>query len=169
MSTALPKPMDGTAAEYWHALLHPALKKNHTFAENFLKELRAAKLIFGDRVHCPFLRPFFLSPEDETRVRVVAETIADLGERVVAAALEDSNLFGQLHLRPEEERLVRLPAGYGPASTASRLDAFLLPESLKFTEHNGEAPAGAGYSEVLSDIFSDLPMMGVFGKRFEGS
>ena len=62
MSTALPKPIDGTPAEYWHALLHPALKKDHNFAENFLKELRAAKLTFGDRVHCPFLRPFFLSP-----------------------------------------------------------------------------------------------------------
>ena len=55
-----------------------------------------------------FFRPFFLSPEDEQRVRVVAETIADLGERVVSAALVDAGLFGQLHLRPEEERLARL-------------------------------------------------------------
>src|ERR1700724_89974 len=167
MSTALPKPMDGTAAEYWHALLHPALKKNHAFAENFLKELRAAKLTFGDRVHCPFLRPFFLSPEDEARVRPVAETIAELGERVALAALADDKLFAQFHLRPEEARLARLPGGNGRVSTASRLDAFLLPESLKFAEYNGESPAGAGYSETLGEIFSALPVMAQFSKRYE--
>ena len=155
------------AAEYWHALLHPALKKDHAFAENFLKELRAAKLTFGDRVHCPFLRPFFLSPQDEDRVRPVAETIAELGERVALAALADEKLFAQFHLRPEEARLARLPGGNGRVSTASRLDAFLLPESLKFAEYNGESPAGAGYSETLGEIFSGLPLMAQFSKRYE--
>jgi len=167
MSTPSPKPMDGTAAEYWHALLHPALQNNRVFAENFLKELRAAKLTFGDRVHCPFLRPFFLSPQDEGRVRPVAETIAELGERVALAALADEKLFAQFHLRPEEARLARLPGGNGRVSTASRLDAFLLPESLKFAEYNGESPAGAGYSETLGEIFSALPLMAQFSKRYE--
>jgi hypothetical protein len=158
--------MDSTAAEYWHALLHPALESDRAFAENFLKELRSAKLTFGDRVHCPFLRPFFLSPEDEGRVRPVAETIAELGERVALAALADDKLFTQFHLRPEEARLARLPGGTGRVSTASRLDAFLLPESLKFAEYNGESPAGAGYSETLGEIFSALPVMAQFSKRY---
>jgi uncharacterized circularly permuted ATP-grasp superfamily protein len=118
-------------------------------------------------VHCPFLRPFFLSPQDEERVRRVAETIADVAERVTMAALEDNSLFRQFHLRPEEERLARMATGYGPASTASRLDAFLLPDSLKFTEYNGESPAGAGYSETISEIFQQLPVMHEFEKRFE--
>jgi A circularly permuted ATPgrasp len=166
MSAASPKPMDGSAAEYWHALLHPALEKNHTFAEDFLKGLRAAKLTFGDRVHCPFLRPFFLSPQDEDRVRPVAESIAELGERVALAALADEKLFAQFHLRSEEARLARLPGGNGRVSTASRLDAFLLPESLKFAEYNGESPAGAGYSETLGEIFSALPVMAQFSKRY---
>ena len=81
MSTASPKPTDGNPAEYWHALLHPALS-TITPSRRISAELRAAKLTFGDRVHCPFLRPFFLSPQDEERVRPVAETIAELGERV---------------------------------------------------------------------------------------
>jgi hypothetical protein len=166
MSTASAKPVDGTAAEYWHALLHPALKKNYAFAETFLKELRAAKLTFGERIHCPFLRPFFLSSEDEARVRPVAETIAELGERVALAALADEPLFAQFHLRPEEARLARLPGGNGRASTASRLDAFLLPESLKFAEYNGESPAGAGYSETLAEIFNGLPLMAQFSTRY---
>src|SRR5262250_2895616 len=135
--------------------------------EDLFRRMRRAKLTFGDRVHCPFLRPFFLSPEDEERVRTVAETIAELGERVVTAALADQQLFRQFHLRPDEERLVRMTTGYGRASTASRLDAFLLPDSLKFAEYNGESPAGAGYAETLAEIFSELPMMGQFTRKYE--
>ena len=153
--------------QYWDELLRPLVKKSPQLPANFLKQVRAAKLTFGKRVHCPFLRPVFLSPQDEERVRTVAETIAAVAERVTSAALEDTSLFEQFHLRPEEERLVRLTTGYQPASTASRLDAFLLPESLKFTEYNGESPAGAGYSETLSDIFRGLPVMEEFQKRFE--
>ena len=135
--------------------------------EDLFERMRKAKLIFGERVHCPFLRPFFLSPEDEERVRSVAERIAELSERVVMAALDDQHIFAQLHLSEEEERLARIHVGYGPASTASRLDAFLLPDSLKFAEYNGESPAGAGYAETLAEIFNELPMMGQFARKYE--
>ena len=151
----------------WDELLRAVVKKSPALTTKFLKEVRAAKLTFGERVHCPFLRPVFLSPHDEERVRKVAEAIAAIAERLTSAALEDPALLGQFHLRPEEERLVRLKGGYTPASAASRLDAFLLPQSLKFTEYNGESPAGAGYSETLSDIFRGLRVMGEFVKRYE--
>lgn len=154
-------------AESWNDLLRPLLKESPDFPKKFLQELQDAKLTFGNRVHCPFLRPFFLSPQDEARVRHATETLARLGERLASAALEDKSLFAQFHLRPEEERLVRLPAGKGPASTASRVDAFLLPESLKFTEYNGESPAGSGYTETLSGIFRELPVMKEFAEQFE--
>src|SRR5262249_27959710 len=61
----------------WDALLRPHLQKTPDFSAKFLARLQTAKLTFGNRVHCPFLRPFFLSPEDEQRVRDVAETVAD--------------------------------------------------------------------------------------------
>ncbi|MGB9465281.1 MAG: hypothetical protein WBR10_09220, partial [Candidatus Acidiferrum sp.] len=125
--------------EEWNEILKATLLRVPALPEDLFKRMRQAKLTFGDRVHCPFLRPFFLSPEDEERVRSVAETIADLGERGVTAALDDKHLFAQRPLRPEEERLARLPVAYGRASTASRLDAFLLPDSLKFAEYNGES------------------------------
>ena len=160
-------PHSSDPVEYWDELLRPLVKKSPELAKRFLADVRGAKLMFGERVHCPFLRPVFLSPQDEQRVRLVAETIAAIAERLTTAALEDESLFRQFHLRPEEERLVRLTTGYGPASTASRLDAFLLPESLKFTEYNGESPAGPGYSETMSDIFRELPVMQEFQKRFE--
>jgi hypothetical protein len=167
MKVRKPTRKNPNPAEHWHELLRPVVKKSPGLAKKFLADVRAAKLTFGRRVHCPFLRPYFLSPADEQRVRRVAEIIAAVAERVTAAALNDNSLFAQFHLRPEEERLARLAAGPGPASTASRLDAFLLPDSLKFAEYNGESPAGAGYSETLSDIFRKLPVMDDFAKRYE--
>src|SRR3989475_1487404 len=152
--------------EDWHAILKSTLLRVPALPEDLFKRMRRAKLTFGDRVHCPFLRPFFLSSEDEERVRTVSETIADLAERITTTALDDKNLFAQLHLREEEEHLARIHAGYGPASTASRLDAFLLPASLKLAEYNGESPAGAGYAETLAEIFRELPMMGAFTKKY---
>jgi len=155
------------AAEQWHKLLKAKLRSSPNFTERFYTELRKAKLTFGNRVHCPFLRPFFLSPEDEQRVRVVSETMADLAERVTDAAMKDAALLAQFRLREEELRLVRLGKIAGPASTASRLDAFLLPDSLKFAEYNGESPAGAGYTETLGEIFLKLPLVAEFDKRFQ--
>jgi hypothetical protein len=166
-SAAAPTAMAQNPTDYWNNLLRPALAESPNFSSEFLACLQNSKLTFGDRVHCPFLRPFFLSLEDEQRVRVVAETVADLGERVVSASLADTDLFAQLHLRPEEERLARLSVGFGRACTSSRLDAFLLPESLKCAEYNGEAPAGAGYSESLADVFRELPVMAKFSRQYE--
>jgi uncharacterized circularly permuted ATP-grasp superfamily protein len=168
---AAPTPPVGTisspAGDEWHKFLKAELRKSAKFTETFYERLRNAKLTFGDRVHCPFLRPFFLSPEDEQRVRNVAETMAELAERVVSAALEDAGLLDQFHLQPEESRLVHLGKNAGPASTASRLDAFMLPDSLKFAEYNGESPAGAGYTETLAEIFRELPVMKHFAKSYE--
>jgi hypothetical protein len=166
-SAALPSVVPLDPAEEWNSILKSTLLRLPALPDVLFKRMRKAKLTFGTRVHCPFLRPFFLSPADEERVRTVAETIAELGERVAAAALEDKNLFVQFHLRPEEERLARMHAGYGRASTSSRLDAFLLPESLKFAEYNGESPAGLGYAETLAEIFRELPVMGKFEQKFD--
>src|SRR5260370_13395601 len=154
-------------AEEWHAILKAALLRVPARPEDLFKRMRRARLTFGGGVHCPFLRPFFLSPEDEERVRTVAETIADLGERITSAALDDKHLFAQFHLREKEERLVRIPTGYGRASTASRVDAFLLPDSLKFAEYNVESPAGPGYAETLAEIFRQPPVMGQIAQMYE--
>jgi hypothetical protein len=166
-SARTPSALHPSPSENWHAILQSTLLRDPALPKDLFKRMRRARLTFGDRVHCPFLRPFFLSPEDEERVRTVAETIADLGERITLAALDDKHLFAQLHLREEEERLARLPTGYGRACTASRLDAFLLPDSLKFAEYNGESPAGAGYAETLAEIFRELPVMDKFAHLYE--
>ena len=155
-----------TPADDWHALLRPDVELGADFCRRFADGLRARRLTFGDRVHCPFLRPFFLTPDDERRVRAVAETIAALGERVGQQAVRDPGLLEQFALTPAEERLVRIDPGYPTVSTSSRLDAFLLPDSLWFAEYNAESPAGMGYTDTLREVFEELEVMRRFEARY---
>ena len=56
----------------WHDLLQPDRELTPAFCQAFAASMRAKKLTFGDRVHCPFLRPFFLTDADERRIRAAA-------------------------------------------------------------------------------------------------
>jgi len=134
-------------ADVWHSLLRADVELTPAFCAELNARMRSERLTFGNRVHCPFLRPFFLTTQDEQRVREVAEAIARLGERVVKQALADPQLLAQVALNAEEERLARINPRYATSSTASRLDAFLLPDSLQFAEYNAESPAGLSYAE----------------------
>ena len=128
---------------------------------------RSRRLRFGDRVLCPFLRPFFLDAGDEARVRQVVETLWVLGERVAQVAIDSPDMLRQLALSDAEIRLARIDPGYATTSTAARADAFILPDSLQFAEYNGESPAGAAYSQGLAELFDAEPLMARFRERFD--
>ena len=128
---------------------------------------RSRRLRFGDRVLCPFLRPFFLDADDEARVRQVAETLWVLGERVARVAIDSPDMLRQLALSEAEIGLARIDPGYATTSTAARADAFILPDSLRFAEYNGESPAGAAYSQGLAELFDAEPVMARFRERFD--
>ena len=155
------------AIEAWHAQLHAGNELEREFCLQFAGSMRARKLTFGDRVHCPFLRPFFITAADEARVRRAAETLAVIGERVAQVAMESPDVFAQLGITDAEERLVRIDPGYGRASTASRVDAFLRPDGLHFAEYNAESPAGVAYTQRLAELFDSLAVMQRFreGRR----
>ena len=132
------------------------------YAMAFAAAMRARRLTFGQRVHCPFLRPFFLTAHDEFRIQSAAQTIAALGERVVQAAMASDDLYDQLGVTEAEDALMDIEPGYATASTASRLDAFLLSDSLHFAEYNAESPAGAAYTQRLAELFDMTDVMNRF-------
>jgi hypothetical protein len=156
-------------AEVWDALVRPDVEGTADYWAGVSARMRDARLTFGGRPLCPFLRPFFVDAADEARVRTVAETIAAIGERVVAAASAHPELLRRVRLTEAETRLARIDPGYARASTTSRLDAFLLPGSLTFAEYNAESPAGLAYAENLGEVFAGLDLMARFRERFEAS
>jgi uncharacterized circularly permuted ATP-grasp superfamily protein len=155
------------AVDFWHSLLRPDVELTEGYWTELADRMRAARLTFGGRLNCPFLRPIFVSRADLDRVRAVAEALAEVGERVAAAAVAAPALLDELGLSDEEQRLVAIEPGYARASTASRLDSFLLPHGLSFAEYNAESPAGLAYTQMLSELFDTLPVMVRFRERFD--
>jgi hypothetical protein len=149
----------------WQALLQSDDTRGAERCVELAAAMRARKLTFGDRVLCPFLRPFLLTAAEEARIRRAAETLAVLGERVAAAAAESPVLRRQLGITDAEERLIAIDPRYPRASTASRVDAFLTAEGLHFAEYNAESPAGPGYTQRLAELFDSLPVMGRFKQQ----
>lgn len=149
----------------WQALVHAP--DGSGGCEALAERMRERRLTFGDRLLCPFLRPFFLSPSDEQRVRHAAETMWGLGEKVAGAARERPELLADLCLSDAEIGLAAIDPGYGVASTAGRADAFLLPGSLQFAEYNAESPAGPGYSQRLAELFDEGALMARFREAFD--
>ena len=130
----------------WHALRARASGgRGASCAGAGRRACASARLTFGGRLLCPFLRPFFLDPADEARVDArgrdalarSASASPQRPRRTTALMLE------QLGLSEAETRLARIDPGYDVASTAARADAFLLPDSLQFAEYNAEVAGRA--------------------------
>jgi uncharacterized circularly permuted ATP-grasp superfamily protein len=151
--------------ESWHALVRDGADPQ--LCGGLATRMRERHLTFGGRLLCPFLRPFFLEPADEGRIRSAAERLWRLGERLAQAAAADPGLMADLGLSEAEMALARIDPGYGVASTAARADAFLLPDSLQFAEYNAESPAGPGYSQRLAELFDGEPLMDRFREQFD--
>src|SRR5690349_2868811 len=149
----------------WQTLVHE--QDGGSLCGSLAVEMRERRLTFGDRLLCPFLRPFFLSPDDERRVSEAAETMWRLGEKVAGAARERPEILQDLCLSDAEIALADIDPGYGIASTAGCADAFLLPDSLQFAEYNAESPAGPGYSQRLAELFAALPLTARLGDGFD--
>jgi uncharacterized circularly permuted ATP-grasp superfamily protein len=153
-----------SSVDLWDSLLANAGAS--AMCSRLSAQMRERRLWFGDRIICPFLRPFFLDAADEARVRGVAEMLWTLGERIAHVAAGTPEMLTDLALSDAEIRLARIDPGYATTSTAARADAFILPGSLQFAEYNAESPAGAGYSQGLAELFDTEPVMAGFRERF---
>ncbi|PYR91964.1 MAG: hypothetical protein DMF84_15405 [Acidobacteria bacterium] len=153
------------AIQHWSALVRGSADR--TLCASLAERMRSARLTFGGRLLCPFLRPFFLTLAEEARIAHAAETLWRLGERVARVALERPELLDDLGLSDAERRLASIDPGYATASTAARADSFILPASLQFAEYNAESPAGPGYAQRLSELFDREPLMQAFRNAFD--
>jgi len=157
-------PTVARAVEDYDRLLEQEKELVAEMEEGLFERMRQAKLTFGGRVLCPFLRPNFVSPEVYEQVRGVCRGI--LGAIEKAAARLGPELWDRVDLTAGERELMAIEPGYRRASPTSRLDAFLTPSAYQFVELNAESPAGIAYAEALTDLFLDLPVMHRFQERW---
>ena len=157
-------PATRRAADDYHALLRDDRGLMEELEQRFFARMREAKLTFGGRVLCPFLRPNFVSPAVYDQIRSVCRGIFRAIEKVEERL--GPALWDRVDLTPEERELAAIDPGYRRSSPTSRLDSFITTKAYQFVEMNAESPAGIAYNEVLADIFLELPVIKRFQERY---
>lgn len=157
-------------------MLHDAIRTYHDLLTDVVAADSQAQLddqqklrglFFGPRSICTVLRPRFLTPPQYRFLEERVHLLCCAFQKAQHAAEQDAAFRSQFGLSTFEETLFQSSPQFSCAYPTSRLDAFFVSEQeLRFTEYNTETPAGAGYTEVLGDVFLALPIMGEFLKRY---
>ncbi len=150
---------------YHDLLTHGRLASDSQELLSGLQEARG--LMFGTRPVCNVLRPRFLTQPDYRFLRSRVETLLPAFQKTYERALADDQFRKQYRLYDWEEQLLEIEPGFRCPSPTSRFDSFFTRhDELKFTEFNTETPAGAGYSDALTDLFYGLPVFQEFQRLY---
>lgn len=154
---------DRAALDY-DRLLRDEAELREELVAGFGERMKRAHLTFGGRLLCPFPRPNFVSPPVYEQIRGVCRGIFRAVEKVEQTL--GTALWDRVDLQPEERELVAIDAGFKRSSPTARLDSFLTTSKYQFVELNAETPAGAAYSEILADVFLEIPLVKKFQERW---
>ena len=133
---------------------------------------RRRGLLFGGKPLCTVLRPRFLSPARYDHLRTRLPVLLSAFTKSHQRALGDATFRRQFRLADWEERLIEPDPGFDAPSPLGRVDAFFQGGyhggdhlDFRLTEFNAETPAGAVYSDVLTEVFWGMPVMREFVRR----
>ncbi len=159
-----------TAISRFHDLLSQPGLANDSW-DLLTARMAERRMVFGERPLCTVLRPLMYTPAEWRYLADRTELILRLFDRLARLMLDDADLRAQVHTTPEEEHLLHIDHGYHSTVPTARLDSFYArnqdgSRSLGFVEFNGESPASMAYSDVLGDLFLELPVMQEFGRRY---
>lgn len=157
------------AIDHYHALLDgTAGAQLAADTEGALQTALARRgLIFGTRPLCTVIRPRFFTPAQYTALGRRVAGLMRAFNAAHQAALADPGVRAQFRLAEWEEALLASGPRAAISSPTARLDAFIVDSAgdggtFALTEVNGETPAGAGFSDALTEAFLELPAMRAF-------
>lgn len=150
-------PAAAGAVQAWHALLSRDEGQARDQAAWLAEAFARRGVTFDGQPMRTFLRPHLVAREDWRRLRAAGVRLLELGARAARAAFggDAQRLCDWLGTPAAEARWVRLDPG-PPDVLWSRLDAFVTPAGPRFVEVNSDAPAGFGYGDRMSEVFSQL-------------
>lgn len=152
--------------DYYHSLL--ASEMAHESHDQLNAQLKQRGLFFGERPLSTVLRPRFIHPNQYQALKTAIHAVMPAFQKCYEAAIADPKFRAQYRLNDWEEELVLADPGFKAPSPTSRMDSFFDEAgTLWLTEYNAETPAAIAYNDVLSDVYSALPVMREFTKRFE--
>lgn len=153
--------------DQWHDGLTPGVAQDTH--EHLERELAKRGLVFGGRALCTVLRPRLMTPGELQGLQRRIAPLMRAFDKAYRRAMLDTAFRAQFGLMDWEETLLTSPLRYRYPSPTSRLDFFYAPESgsLGLTEYNAETPAGAAYTDALSEAFLDARATREFARTHE--
>ena len=115
---------------------------------------------FGEVAMPTFLRPQFVDRTTWTQLATGARSLIRISERVAREAFGGNaeELMSFLGAPEDHRRLLRLRPP-GPDVSLSRVDGFVGASGVRFIEINSDAPAGFGYADRMTELFTELPLV----------
>jgi len=147
---------------------HNLLEREYLSSTHELLSAHNERLSVAGRPACSVLRPHLIDQRTYAFVREASSQvmcgIRTLGQRLI----HDAQLRSHLDLSEEEEEAVRIDCGYGAPDVSARLDGFVNAQGkFRFVEYNADSPGGLGYGDALSDVFTAMPLLNEFRKRYD--
>lgn len=155
------------AVARYHKLLDSKIYRDLQWAEALQERMREQKLEASGRLVAPVLRPHFISRRQHEALVQAAEDLATVLNHVEALALKSPILMARMQMLPAEKMLAAIDPGYSHFSVTSLLDANLQNGSLQFRSFLANTPAGVAYSESLSTLFLETPLVREFRQKYK--
>jgi hypothetical protein len=156
--------LEESVAKY-NKLLESGPFHNTDWAEALQQRMEQEGLTAGGRLICPFLRPSFISRRQYDSLVKRGESLINAIDRMEQMVLGSPALLNRLELLPAEKMLASIDPGYQALEVAARLDTHVKNGHLHFVQYNADSPGGAGYADVLAEIFNEIPPMKEFRKK----
>jgi hypothetical protein len=152
----------GDAIVRYHKFLDQPSYRETAWAEQFQEQMRRRHLLDSGRLLAPVLRPHFISRRQLDALARLSSQMAEVLDRLEAVAFASPPLLNRLQMLPAEKMLAAIPHGYPRAGVTASLHANLNNGSLVLQGVDACKPAGLVYSDLLADLFLDLPVVKEF-------
>ncbi|HEY9724652.1 MAG TPA: hypothetical protein V6D47_21800 [Oscillatoriaceae cyanobacterium] len=154
------------AIAHYDALLNAAQWTTQDY-DQLQRQIIDAKVTFGGRSSCPYLRPQFVSADQWAHVKHVSKLVNQAMAKAGEALTADADLYSILCLTEGEKQLIEPDPGYPWLTPTCRYDSFLTENSYQYVELNGECPAGPAFTTVLANLWLELPIMKQFMEKYQ--
>jgi hypothetical protein len=152
----------GEAIARYHKLVEQDRYRDPVWAEQLQERMRQLHLTESGRLLAPILRPHFVSRRQlDTLIRTTAH-LAEIFDRMAEIAFASPRLLHRLQMLPAEKMLAAIPAGYSRFNVTASMDANVHNGSLRLQGLNTCKPNGLVYSDLLAELFLDLPLVKEF-------
>ena len=152
----------GEAITRYHKLLEQPGYRDPAWADQLQAQMRERHLTESGRLLAPILRPCFISRRQLDALTKASEHLAEILDQVEAMALTSAPLLSRLQMLPAEKMLAATPPGYSRFGVTSAMCANVCNGSLSLKGIDACKPAGLAYSNLLADLFLDLPIVREF-------